>query len=74
MELYDHMPVVHFKPITKRAKALPNSYGCPCYYYPNRAGSVARDSYIMQIDLKSGEVPPTFCIKSGTGVLLSNAL
>lgn len=74
MELYDLMPVMHFKPISKRTRALPNSYGCPCYYYPNRAGSVSRDSYIMQIDLKSGDVPPTFWIKRGTAILLSNAL
>lgn len=74
MELYDNMPVIHFKPITKRTKALPNSYGCPVYYYPNRAGSVSRDSYIMQVDLKSGEVPPTFWIKRGTALLLSNGL
>jgi len=74
MDLYDPMPVVHFKPITVRTKALPNSYGCPVYYYPNRAGSVSRDSYIMQVDLKSGEVPPTFWIKRGCALLLSNAL
>merc|ERR1711957_177978 len=74
MELYDDMPVVHFKPISKRSKTLPNSYGCPVYYYPNRAGNVSRDSYVMQIDLKSGEVPPTFWTKRGTALLLSNAL
>jgi len=74
MDLFDHMPVLHFKPITKRTKALPNSYPCPTYYYPNRAGSVSRDSFIMTIDLKAGENNPNFWVKRGTALLLSNAL
>lgn len=36
MELFSYMPVLHFKPIPKRQKALPGVYLCPCYYYPIR--------------------------------------
>jgi len=73
MELYIKMPVLHFKPIPRRTKALPNMYGCPVYYYPVRQGTVDRDSYIMKIDLKSGEQHPNFWIKRGTALLLSTA-
>lgn len=73
MELYIKMPVIHFKPIQKRSRALQNNYECPVYYYPIRAGTVDRDSYIMKIDLKSGEQPASFWIKRGTALLLSTA-
>jgi len=36
MELYIKMPVIHFKPIARRTRALPNMYECPVYYYPIR--------------------------------------
>jgi len=40
MELTCPMPVLHFKPIQKRAKPPQNVYSCPCYYYPVRSGTV----------------------------------
>lgn len=55
MELYVAMPVIQFKPIQKRNKPPANVYECPTYYYPIRKGTVARDSYMMKIDLKLGE-------------------
>ena len=36
MELTCAMPLLLFKPIQKRTKAVPNMYTCPCYYYPIR--------------------------------------
>jgi dynein heavy chain len=54
MELEVPMPVIHFKPIQRRKK-LDSLYSCPVYYYPIRSGTVSRDSYIMSIELKSGE-------------------
>jgi len=36
MDLACPMPVLHFKPIQKRAKPPQNVYECPCYYYPSR--------------------------------------
>ncbi len=55
MELNVLMPVIHFKPIKKRPKQLPNYYECPCYYYPIREGTIDKDSFMMKIDLKTGE-------------------
>lgn len=71
MELYVPMPVIWFKPISKRVKPPQNVYECPCYYYPIRKGTVARDSYIMKVDLKLGEAPSTHWIKRGTALLMS---
>jgi len=71
MELYVQMPVIWFRPISKRAKAQQNVYECPCYYYPIRKGTVERDSYMMRIDLKLGEAPAEHWIKRGTALLMS---
>lgn len=71
MELYCEMPVIHFRP---RASYKPPSgtYECPTYYYPNRAGTIVRDSYMMKIDLKYGDYPAEFWIKRGTALLMSS--
>jgi len=79
MQLACPMPVVHFKPIQKRPKALPNMYACPCYYYPKREGTVDKDSWMLTVELKSGEekpgvpIPQEFWIKRGTALLMSLA-
>lgn len=74
MELFVTMPVILFKPILKRNKALPNNYECPCYYYPIRKGTVERDSFMFKIDLKmSPEQTQEYWIKRGTAILLSVA-
>jgi len=53
MELEVEMPVIHFKPVQKsKSKTVTNVYSCPTYYYPIRKGSVNRDSFMMNIDLK----------------------
>lgn len=57
MELNVTMPVIWFRPISKRTKPPQNVYECPVYYYPIRKGTVARDSYMMKVDLKLGEAP-----------------
>lgn len=49
------MPVLHFKPISKRSKPPQNVYECPCYYYPIREGTIDKDSFMLKIDLKTGE-------------------
>lgn len=45
MELACPMPVLHFKPIQKRAKPPSNIYECPCYYYPRRDAKDGIDSF-----------------------------
>jgi dynein heavy chain len=72
MELIGLMPVIHFKPIPKR-KAVPNYYTCPCYYYPIRQGGIGRDSFMINIELKTGDQIPDFWVKRGTALLMSTA-
>jgi len=45
MELTCLMPPVQFKPITKSKKQPPGLYSCPAYYYPQRQGTVTKDSF-----------------------------
>jgi dynein heavy chain len=71
MELACPMPVLHFKPIQKRAKAPPGIYDCPCYYYPTRQGTVTRESWMLNVALRSGDAPAEFWIKRGTALLMS---
>jgi len=73
MVLNFSMPIIHFKPVSKKPKSS-NIYNCPCYYYPIRAGSVSRDSFMLPIDLKCGDYPPEFWVKRGTALLLSLAI
>ena len=73
MELSCPMPVLHFKPIPKRTKALQNIYECPCYYYPIRQGVGARDSWMLRIDLKSGDYSSEFWVKRGTALVMSTS-
>jgi len=73
MELTCHMPIFHFKPIVKRAKPPQNMYECPCYYYPIRQASVSMESFMIKIDIKSGEFPSEFWVKRGTALLMSLA-
>lgn len=46
-------------------------YSCPCYYYPNRAGSSERASFVIGIDLRSGTMTSDHWIKRGTALLMS---
>jgi dynein heavy chain len=71
MELACPMPVLHFKPIQKRTKPPVNTYACPTYYYPIRQGSVSRNSFMMYVDLKSGDHASDFWILRGTALLMS---
>jgi dynein heavy chain len=73
MELACPMPVLHFKPIQKRAKPPQNVYECPCYYFPKRDGTVDRDSWMLRVDLKSGDYPAEFWVKRGAALLMSLA-
>lgn len=49
----------------------PGMYSCPCYYYPNRAGSSDRASFVIGIDLRSGTMTSDHWIKRGTALLMS---
>uniref|UniRef100_A0A8P0SL08 Dynein axonemal heavy chain 2 n=1 Tax=Canis lupus familiaris TaxID=9615 RepID=A0A8P0SL08_CANLF len=71
MQLVCLMPTIHFRPTESRKKSAKGMYSCPCYYYPNRAGSSERASFVIGIDLRSGTMPPDHWIKRGTALLMS---
>eukprot|EP00397_Hematodinium_sp_SG-2012_P000063 GEMP01000063.1.p1 GENE.GEMP01000063.1~~GEMP01000063.1.p1 ORF type:complete len:2825 (+),score=742.06 GEMP01000063.1:2672-11146(+) len=71
MQLFSPMPVVHFKPVTKKKAMSNDMYSCPLYMYPVRVGSRERPSFVIYIELKAGAVDPGFWIKQGTALLLT---
>ncbi|XP_036012662.1 dynein axonemal heavy chain 2 isoform X3 [Mus musculus] len=71
MQLVCLMPTIHFRPAESRKKSAKGMYSCPCYYYPNRAGSTDRASFVIGIDLRSGSMTSDHWIKRGTALLMS---
>ena len=74
MELYSAMPIIYFKPIESKKKISKDPkdiYICPCYLYPVRTGSRERPSFMLPVELPSGEAPPDHWVKRGTALLLS---
>lgn len=71
MELACPMPIVHFKPIQKRTKPPAGVYECPCYYYPKRQGTTTMESWMLRVDVKTGDYPPEFWVKRGAAILMS---
>jgi len=71
MQLVCAMPSIHFKPTEAKKKSSKGIYTAPCYYYPNRAGSSGRPSFIVAVDLKSGEKASDHWVKRGTAILMS---
>ncbi|KAL2765787.1 dynein axonemal heavy chain 2 isoform 1 [Daubentonia madagascariensis] len=71
MQLVCLMPTIHFRPAESRKKSAKGMYSCPCYYYPNRAGSSDRASFVIGIDLRSGAMTSDHWIKRGTALLMS---
>ncbi|XP_047688045.1 dynein axonemal heavy chain 2 isoform X1 [Prionailurus viverrinus] len=71
MQLVCLMPTIHFRPAESRKKSAKGMYSCPCYYYPNRAGSSDRASFVIGIDLRSGTMTSDHWIKRGTALLMS---
>ncbi|KAL5251273.1 hypothetical protein ACHWQZ_G016836 [Mnemiopsis leidyi] len=71
MQLVCEMPTIHFKPAELKKKPGRGIYSCPCYYYPDRAGTADRASFVVSVDLKSGAATPDHWIKRGTALLLS---
>ncbi|XP_069857585.1 dynein axonemal heavy chain 2 isoform X2 [Dipodomys merriami] len=71
MQLVCLMPTIHFRPAESRKKSAKGMYSCPCYYYPNRAGTSDRASFVIGIDLRSGAMTSDHWIKRGTALLMS---
>lgn len=73
MELYVGMPIVQFRPVEAKKKAVKGMYACPTYYFPVRTGTRENPSFILSVDLKSGAVDPDHWVKRATALLLSLA-
>jgi len=73
MQLYSAFPILLFKPIQKKKAAGDSIYQCPLYMYPVRTGTRERPSFVVWVELKSGEFTPSFWIKRGTAMLLATA-
>ena len=71
MELIVPMPIIHFKPTEVKKKGVKGIYGCPCYSYPIRTGSRERPSFMIMVELRSGNVDQDHWVKRGTALLLS---
>ncbi|RNC58316.1 putative dynein heavy chain, partial [Trypanosoma cruzi] len=72
LELIVPMPIIHFKPKLRDGKPRSSSiYECPLYMYPIRTGTRERPSFVVAVDLPSGEAVPEHYTKRGTALLLS---
>jgi dynein heavy chain len=74
MQLVSPMPTILFKPVeVLKAKAKKGVYVCPLYYYPNRAGEGGAKawSFVLNVDLKTGDCAPKHWVKRGTALLMS---
>ncbi|ESN99364.1 hypothetical protein HELRODRAFT_67097 [Helobdella robusta] len=71
MQLVCSLPTIHFKPVELKRRTQKGIYSTPCYYCPNREGLKDRISFVVAIDLKSGEKSPEHWAKRGTAVLMS---
>ncbi|CCW65070.1 unnamed protein product [Phytomonas sp. EM1] len=74
MELIVRMPVIHFIPKLIPPNSTPsesNVYKAPLYMYPIRTGTRERPSFVVAVDLDSGEAAPQHYTKRGTALLLS---
>uniref|UniRef100_A0A0X3PBI3 Dynein heavy chain 2 n=1 Tax=Schistocephalus solidus TaxID=70667 RepID=A0A0X3PBI3_SCHSO len=71
MMLVSSMPVIHFRPVENKKKVAKSVYVCPCYYYQNRSGAAGKPSFMIGVELKTGEFPPDHWIKRGTALIMS---
>jgi len=72
MQLYASVPIILFKPVAKKKAASETLiYQCPLYFYPNRAGAPTRPSFMIWVEVKTGDETPGFWVKRGTAMLLS---
>eukprot|EP00210_Caulerpa_lentillifera_P007994 g7633.t1 len=70
MELYVPMPVMWFRPIENKKKNGRKHYSCPLYSNANRCGTSERLSFMMNVELPSGNVSNDHWILRGTALLL----
>ena len=74
LELIANMPLVHFQPSEGKKKSGKGLYVCPLYLYPVRTGTRERPSFMLPVELKSGEFDGDYWTKRGTALLLSTSI
>jgi dynein heavy chain len=77
MAIYAPLPVTHFKPVSRKktegAQEPTGVYHCPLYIFPLRVGTKDKSSFMIWVDLKSGQFDQAFWTKRGAALLLSTA-
>ena len=73
LELIATMPTVHFQPSENKKKTVKGVYVCPLYLYPIRTGTRERPSFMLPVDIRSGDVDGDYWTKRGTALLLSTS-
>ncbi|MED6249045.1 Dynein heavy chain 2, axonemal [Ataeniobius toweri] len=71
MQMVCQILTIYFKPVENCRKMSKSMYMCPCYYFPVRAGRAGRPSFVVGVELRSGDVAPDHWIKRGTALFLS---
>merc|ERR1719215_2459426 len=71
MQLFNPMPITHFKPVARKKTVTEGIYQCPLYLYPLRTGSRERPSFMIWVDLKAGAYSADLWTKRGAALLLS---
>ncbi|XP_039277425.1 dynein heavy chain 2, axonemal [Nilaparvata lugens] len=71
LQLIVQMPVTLFRPCEQTKLRTKGLYVCPTYYFPLRCGSQGRESFVIAVDLKSGEESADHWVKRATALLLS---
>ncbi|KAI8915474.1 dynein heavy chain and region D6 of dynein motor-domain-containing protein [Powellomyces hirtus] len=71
MELITPLPPIHFKPVDSKKKTTKGVYACPLYYYPIRSGTRERPSFVIAMELKTGQHDQDFFVKRGAAALAS---
>ena len=61
------------KPVEAKKSKAKGMYACPLYLYPLRTGSRERPSWMLNLDLKSGDKEPDVRTERGTALLLALA-
>ena len=73
MELIVPMPIVLFRPVENKKKNQKGVYTCPLYLYPLRTGTRERPSFMINMDMRTGNVDPDHWVMRGTALLLALA-
>ena len=71
MELNCPMPIIHFKPAEQKRRIAKGTYQCPLYNWPIRGGTFQHNSFILNVELKTGVQDSDYWTKRGVALLLS---